>query len=442
MKQDEEKVSKGIFVNYQIAEAITEILMSVDETGKKQFDLSTEDGLEGAKKLLEDLKKRWQEKDKIPGYNLPIGKNMVGMDDISIEEIIEISESLKQYDVYSCECAANMQYCMIRDNNGKIAFDFSALEKIAKLAELTGKKIVIDSAIVFGDHFPENMKTMNKSEIEEAIALYTRTLETNFGDYIDRIDVLNSVFQRKDVSNKEGISSEQFWINIFGEDYATDVLRIVRETLKNKDIKLCWNEFYITNENDPQRLLDFIQRIKETECLDVIGLQDKFRSDTSVEYIQDSLLKLVDLCNEKKLKLAITELGCGITRKDIELLNAAKNNGNYEETLQDVNKRIQTIVASVEEIAQQNSDTIISVEERYSDKFDYNNRDIKREHGHDVNTTGKSKTNKTLTLNQIGKGTTKEFSSNPEQASRAFEALKSGIRTQKEIKDGQTQGEE
>ena len=94
------------------------------------------------------------------------------------------------------------------------------------------------------------------------------------------------------------------------------------------------------------------------------------------------------------------------------------------------------------EIAQQNSDAIISVEERYSDKFDYNNRDMKREHGHDVNTTGKSKTNKTLTLNQIGKGTTKEFSSNPEQASRAFEALESGIRTQEEIKDGQTQGEE
>ena len=447
MKQDEEKVSKGIFVNYQIAEAITEILMSVDKTGKKQFDLSTEYGLEGAKKLLEDFKKRWQEKDKIPGYNLPIGKNMVGMDDISIEEIIEISESLKQYDVYSCECAANMQYCMIRDNNGKIAFDFSALEKIAKLAELTGKKIVIDSAIVFGDHFPENMETMEEpqikeAQIKEAIALYVETLETNFGNYIDRIDVLNSVFQRKDVSNKEGISSEEFWINIFREDYATDVLKIVRETLKNKDIKLCWNEFYITNENDPQRLLDFVQRIKETECLDVIGLQDKFRSDTSVEYIQDSLLKLVDLCNEKKLKLAITELGCGITRKDIELLNAAKNNGNYEETLQDVNKRIQTIVASVEEIAQQNSDTIISVEERYSDKFDYNNRDIRKKHGHDVNTTGKSKTNKTLTLNQIGKGTTKEFSYNPEQAIKAFETLETGIRTQEEIKDGEIQGEE
>lgn len=433
MKQDKEKVSKGIFVNYQIAEAITAI---------KQYDLSTEYGLEGAKKLLEDFKKRWQEKDKIPGYNLPIGKNMVGMDDISIEEIIEISESLEQYDVYSCECAANMQYCMIRDHNGKIAFDFSALEKIANLARANNKKVVIDSAIVFGDHFPENMKTMTKSEIEEAIALYVETLETNFGDCIDRIDVLNSVFQRKDVLNKEGtFTSEEFWINIFGKDYATDVLRIVRENLNNPDIQLCWNEFYITNENDPQRLLDFVQRIKETEYLDVIGLQDKFRSDASVEYIQNSLLKLVNLCKEKNLKLAITELGCGITRNDIELLNAAKNNGNYEETLQDVNKRIQTIVASVEKIAQ-NSDTIISVEERYSDKFDYNNRDIRREHGHDVNTTGKSKTNKTLTLNQIGKGTTKEFSSNPKQASRAFETLESGIRTQEEIKDGQTQGEE
>ena len=153
------------------------------------------------------------------------------------------------------------------------------------------------------------------------------------------------------------------------------------------------------------------------------------------------MLKLVDLCKEKNLKLAITELGCGITGKDIELLNAAKNNGNYEETLQDVSKRIQTIVAEVEKIAQQNSKTIISVEKRYSDKFDYNNRDIRKKHGHDVNTTGKSKTNKTLTLNQIGKGTTKEFSFNPDQASRAFEALELGIRTQEEIKKGQTQGE-
>ena len=49
---------------------------------------------------------------------------------------------------------------------------------------------------------------------------------------------------------------------------------------------------------------------------------------------------------------------------------------------------------------------------------------------------------KSLTFQQIGKGTTRDFSSNPEQASKAFETLETGIRTQEEIKEGQTQGEE
>ena len=46
-----------------------------------------------------------------------------------------------------------------------------------------------------------------------------------------------------------------------------------------------------------------------------------------------------------------------------------------------------------------------------------------------------------LTFQQIGRGTTKDFSSNPEQASNAFETLKTGVRIQEEIKEGQTQGE-
>jgi len=49
---------------------------------------------------------------------------------------------------------------------------------------------------------------------------------------------------------------------------------------------------------------------------------------------------------------------------------------------------------------------------------------------------------RSLTWRQIGKGTTRDFSSNPEQASKAFETLETGVRTQEEIKEGQTQGEE
>lgn len=49
---------------------------------------------------------------------------------------------------------------------------------------------------------------------------------------------------------------------------------------------------------------------------------------------------------------------------------------------------------------------------------------------------------RSLTFQQIGQGTTRDFSSNPEQASKAFEILENGVRTQEEIKEGQTQGEE
>lgn len=49
---------------------------------------------------------------------------------------------------------------------------------------------------------------------------------------------------------------------------------------------------------------------------------------------------------------------------------------------------------------------------------------------------------RSLTFQQIGQGTTRDFSSNPQQASKAFETLETGVRTQEEIKEGQTQGEE
>lgn len=46
-----------------------------------------------------------------------------------------------------------------------------------------------------------------------------------------------------------------------------------------------------------------------------------------------------------------------------------------------------------------------------------------------------------LTFQQIGLGTTKSVSSKPQEAMKAINALETGIRTQQEIKEGQTQGE-
>ena len=47
-----------------------------------------------------------------------------------------------------------------------------------------------------------------------------------------------------------------------------------------------------------------------------------------------------------------------------------------------------------------------------------------------------------LTFQQIGQGTTEDFRANPKQAQKALEVLETGVRTQEEIKKGQTQGED
>lgn len=49
---------------------------------------------------------------------------------------------------------------------------------------------------------------------------------------------------------------------------------------------------------------------------------------------------------------------------------------------------------------------------------------------------------RSLALQQIGQATTGDFRANPEQAIKAFEALETGVRTQQNIKEGVTQGEE
>ena len=60
-------MKKGTFVNYQMAEAISEYRQG----------LLTED-------RLEELKKRWFEQDTIVGYDVKIGKRQTGMEDITI----------------------------------------------------------------------------------------------------------------------------------------------------------------------------------------------------------------------------------------------------------------------------------------------------------------------------------------------------------------------
>jgi len=260
------------------------------------------------------------------------------------------------------------------------------LSHIVDVAKKNDKKIIIDSAVVFGDRYPENMADMTTEQIEKAISLYIKKLITEFGDRIDRIDVLNSVFQRNNVLAKSGEeNSEQFWINRFGKDYASKILtivrQIVRQNCKSSNIKLCWNEFYLTNENIPERQQAFIDTISNSGLdLDVIGVQDNFRADTSCEYIRSSLERIIETCEKLGIEISITELGCTVGRADIEQLNEAKQTGNYTKKLAELNTRIDNVLQTILDFCQENRG-ISSVEARYSDRYDYNHRNFE-EKGH------------------------------------------------------------
>ena len=319
----------GIFISYQMAEAIELI---------ESFDLNIPEEKAKAEESLLEIKKKWLN-DTLPGTDVKIGDKFVGMQDISINDIVQISSIAKQADTYTLENAGAFQHILITDENGQFAFDFEKLDKIATLARKNNKKLIIDSAIVFGDHFPFKIANLNKEAISKLIAEYTKQLTGKYGDIIDRMDVLNSVFQRGYVS--PGNNAEESWIEKVGENYGQEIISIVKNNIdpNNPNIKLCWNEFYLTNSNFEQRKMDFLNRVKSIDGLDVIGVQDRFMSGESIDYIIKSLDEISMVSSESNKEVCITEFGCSASGVDLR-------NGNVETT----NSKIQNIMNAVKKL--------------------------------------------------------------------------------------------
>lgn len=356
----------GIFISYQMAEAIELI---------EGFNLNTPEEKVKAEESLLELKKRWLN-DALPGTNVKIGDKFVGMQDITIDDIVQISAIAKQADTYTLENAGAFQHILITNGNGQFAFDFEKLDKIATLARKNNKKLIIDSAIVFGDHFPFKIANLDKETISKLIAEYTKQLTGKYGDIIDRMDVLNSVFQRGQVS--PGNNAEEFWIKTFGENYGQEIISIVKNNIdpNNPNIKLCWNEFYLTNSNFEQRKIAFLNRVKSIDGLDVVGVQDRFMSGESIDYIIKSLDEISMVSRESNKEVCITEFGCSASGVDLR-------NGNVETT----NSKIQNIMNAVKNYSSK-SDTIKRIEGRICDKFDFNYGELKNM-GFDISTTGR-----------------------------------------------------
>ena len=385
----------GTFVNYQLAEAIL-LLHNYQKSNKSLAEFEIE---------LSKLKDKWK-KDTIPSTNSLI-PNLYIMQDITVDQLIQIDSKINEYNTFSTENTANMQYIIKITNDGNLDFDFSYLDSIVQLAREKGKKVIIDSAVVFGDHFPEILDSLSRDEITYIIQKYISQLTTKYGDDIERIDVLNSVFERKDIKDKDGTTVEDFWKRIFGDNYGEEIINICKSSLR-KNIPLCWNEFYITNKSYADKKDRFLSIVSKIDNLDIIGIQDTFQDSADLEYTIDVLREIEQLCLSSDKKAAITEFGCRLSGKTINELYATLNNNPLQ--INDhklmVEQRINKLMETIANYTSQ-SQSFISVEGRISKEFDFNAylpelRELHRQ-GIYVNTVGNNWNQLIVNHNELNK---------------------------------------
>lgn len=365
---------KGIFINYQMVEAINKI---------GGYDLSRPDEKIKAEASLQDLKNNWLN-DTLPGTTVIIGDKFTGMQNITVDEVAQLANLAKNVETYTVQNAGAMQYIFVNDGNGKWHFDFEKLDIIANFARDNQKKLIIDSAIVFGDAFPTKLESFDSITLMAIIRDYTNQLVDRYGDSIERIDVLNAIFQRDMLeasfkkNNEQPKMTEKFWIDRFGPNYAQVIMNAVGEIVKSKNpnIKLGWNEFYLTNSKFSQRRYDFLSTIQSINELDVIGVQDRFLSGESIESLKTSMDEITSVCKNNNKEVCLTEFSCTASGVDL----ATKSS-------EEITQNIQNNLNFIKQYSSSN-DTIKRIEGPASDKFDINHQQLLK-NGFDISTTGR-----------------------------------------------------
>ncbi len=365
---------KGIFINYQMVEAINKI---------SGYNLNIPEERLQAETDLKELRNNWLN-DTLPGTTVRIGDKFTGMQDITVDEVAQLAIVARNAETYTVQNAGAMQYIFVNDGNGRWHFDFEKLDIIAEFARNNQKKLIIDSAIVFGDSFPTKLESFDSTTLMSIISDYTNQLVNRYGNYIERIDVLNAIFQRDmlEATFKNGLSTkvEQFWIDRFDTNYAQVILNTVRGIVnsKNPNIKLGWNEFYLTNSRFSQRRIDFLKLIQSISELDVIGVQDRFLSSENTESLKTSMDEITGVCKNSNKEVCLTEFSCTASGVDL----ATKS-------VPEINESVQNNLQFMKEYASSN-DTIKRVEGPVSDTFDINHQQLLK-NGFDISTTGRRK---------------------------------------------------
>lgn len=131
----------------------------------------------------------------------------------------------------------------------------------------------------------------------------------------------------------------------------------------------------MTNSKFEQRKIDFLNQVQTIHGLDVIGVQDRFVSNESIDYVISSLDEISKVSRNSNKEVCITEFSCSASGYNLKNSNA-----------ETINTKMANILNAVKNYCSTNS-IIKRIERRLSDKFDFNYKQLKAL-GLDVSTTG------------------------------------------------------
>lgn len=393
-----------------------------------------------------------------------------GADTLNFDSVKNLYDTfIKDVNIVSNDYEGKM-YCTVSNNqqifeepilddsgnvriNPDIKYNFDMIKEVYDFAQKHGKQIKFHT-FLWHAAIPENLRSeidsVTDPDLKRKMALaFLQNYASNLANFISengynlrQLEALNEIASDR---LEEGTLRDSWWKDIIGnnpengDEYYIDVLKIIRQNFPNTEI--LYNEYneYIEDKNG--KICSIIKYVKAIEqrdgvtLLDGIGLQAHYtdylrgqqRPLSAIDIIR-SAINLQRTCGDKKIYIT-----------EFDFLDFKKN-GTREQLEQIFIETYSKISNGF--ITWGNSDSLTW----------YHCVDSKGKpmNAHIINSDGIRKEiyeqykqaflEYSITFEQIGQITTRDFTSNPEEAMGAIEALETGVKIKE--KKGLIQGEE
>ena len=391
------------------------------------------------------------------------------VDVMSYEDLLKTKQYVdNNLTSFTCEAEMKMTALLVGydKEKHKIIYRFEMADKVYDYAMSHGKAMrghtlvwhnhqpkALDDYIQ--DHYNGNMEDdkinnpeqfrIKRRELTKAfLAEYMKTVGERYSncycwDVMNEIVIDVQTTNSSEQERNDGLRHSK-WYDYLGKDFYIDVLEIARDNLP-KGTKLFYNEYGEQNPEKRKVIIQIIENIKKYEqrtgkvLLDGIGLQSHYDLNITEQQIEDIYSDFSATGKE----IQVTEMdvvpgydkdGRPITYNPQKMPQYAKIWNKVFSCAQKYGVKSFTGWGISDALSWYKNIGCTMVAEDGSIKdfareFFENNQQKSAEQG--------------ITLQDIGQGTTKCFTQNPERAMNAIEALKDGVRAQE--KEGQTQEE-